>query len=87
MPTYMVESPHTKEECLKALDELVDKEPVLLENSYFGCKVGDHTEYATVEASTEEEVKNKIPEFLRHKVKITEVTRITPEEIKEYHKM
>jgi hypothetical protein len=85
MPRYLVESPHTKEECLQALDELVDREPELLKESWFGCVSGDHTEYATIEASSELEVKNKLPSFLREKARIVEVGRITPEQIRSFH--
>jgi hypothetical protein len=87
MAQYLIESPHTKEECLKALDEIVEKEPKLLEESWFGCMSGEHTEYATVEAGSKEDAKNMLPEFLRDKAKVVEVTKITPEQVKQYHKM
>ncbi|MDO8588376.1 MAG: hypothetical protein Q7T82_15215 [Armatimonadota bacterium] len=85
MPQFLLESPHTKEECLRALDELVDKEPTLLKESWFGCMSGDHTEYATIEASNESEVRGMLPEFLREKARVVEVTKITPEEVRRFH--
>ena len=87
MPAFLIESPHTKEECLRALDEMVEKEPKLLEQSWFGCMAGDHTEYATVEADSEQEVRSMLPDFLRDKARVVEVTKITPEQIRGYHGM
>jgi hypothetical protein len=85
MAQFLIESPHTKEECLKALDELVENEPVLLKESWFGCSSGDHTEYATVSASSETEARRMLPEFLRDKARVVEVTKITPDQIKSFH--
>ena len=85
MPQFLVESPHTKEECLQALDELVDKEPDLLKESWFGCMSGDHTEYATLEAGSESDVRGMLPEFLRDKARVVEVTKITPEQVRQFH--
>jgi hypothetical protein len=87
MPQYLLEVPHTKEECLRALDDLVDNEPDLLKESWFGCMDGDHTEYATISAGSKDEVKRKLPDFLRDKAKIVEVGKITPDQIKQYHQM
>lgn len=85
MAQFLIESPHTQEECLAALDDLVEHEPVLLRESYFGCMAGDHTGYATVEAENEAEVRRMIPEFIRDKARVVEVTKFTPEQIKSYH--
>ena len=85
MPQYMIESPHTEEECLRALDQLVDKEPALLRDSWFGCMAGDHTEYATVEAGSEMDAREMLPDFLRDKARVVEVTKLTPEQVREFH--
>ena len=85
MPQFLVEAPHTEEECLRALDEYVDREPVLLRESWFGCMAGDHTGYATIEAGSESEVREKLPSFIREKAKVVEVSKITPEQVREYH--
>ena len=87
MSQYLIESPHTKEECLRALDEIVDEDPELLEKYDFGCMAGDHTGYATVEARSETEAREMIPSFLRGKAKVVEVTKITPEQVRSFHQM
>jgi hypothetical protein len=85
MAQYLIESPHTKDECLRALDELVEKKPDLLNESWFGCPSGDHTEYATVQASSEMEARGMLPEFLRDKARVVEVAKITPDQVKSFH--
>lgn len=86
MSRYQVETPHTKEECLKALDETLAKGPDMLNKFEWGCSVNDHTGYALIEAENESKVRNMIPSFLRDKAKITQVARFTPDQIKQFHK-
>jgi len=85
MPRYLIESPHTKEECLRALDELVEEDPQLLDKYEFGCMAGEHTGYATVEAASEADAEKLVPEFLRGKAKIVELTKFTPEQVRSFH--
>jgi len=87
MPEFMIEAPHTTEECLQTLDTMETEEPKLLEESWFGCMAGDHTSYATVEASSESEARSMLPDFLQDKARVVEVTKITPEQIKSFHQM
>lgn len=86
MPKYMVESSHTKEECVRALDEIKDREPKILDKMEFGCMAGVHTGWATVEAGNESEVKNMIPDDLREKTRVVEVSKFTPEQIESFHR-
>lgn len=85
MPHYLLEVPHTDEECMQALDDLAENEPGLLEESWFGCKGGEHTEWATVEAENETEARNMIPDFLQDKAHIVEVSKFSSSEIKSMH--
>ncbi len=82
--TYLIESPHTAEECLKALDELLAKGDIL-DRMYFGCKAGDHTGYAIVDAKSYSDARNLIPPFLLDKSRVIEVGKFSPEEIKGFH--
>jgi len=85
MARYMVESPHTKEECLRALDEILAEGPAVLNKFDWGCQSGDHTGYALVDAEGEAEVRKMIPSFLRNKTKIIKVGKFTPEQIRSLH--
>lgn len=82
---YFIESPHTREECLPALDELLAKGPDVLERFDFGCAAGDHTSWALVESESESAARSLIPSFLRDKARVVPVTKFTPEQIRSYH--
>ncbi len=84
MARYMIESPHEPEECLRALDEELEKG--VLDKFEFGCKAGDHTGYALVDSNTRNEALNKyVPSFIQDKARIIEVGKFTPEMIKSFH--
>lgn len=84
--SYMVTMPHTKEECLAALDAMADNAPKLLAKTKYGCGAGDHTGYAMVEGKSDAEVKNMIPESLQSNAKIQKVETYTTAQIKQFHK-
>ncbi len=86
MERYFVESPHTPQECLRALDEILAKGPGNLAKYEWGCMAGDHTGYAIVEARSESEAKETIPDFLKGKARVVKLNMFTPEQIREYHK-
>lgn len=86
MARYMIELPHKPEECLKALDEELAKGKDILDKFEFGCKAGDHTGYALVDANTRNDALNKyVPNFIQEKARIVEVGKFTPEMIKSFH--
>lgn len=87
MSQYLIESEHTKEECIRALDEITESDPQLLEKFEFGCMAGDHTGWATVEAGSEEEARKKVPDFLQSKTRVVEVSKFTPEQVRSFHQM
>ncbi len=82
---YLLETPHTKEECLRELDDLLSKGPDVLDKFLWGCSKGDHTGYALVDAKDESDVRKLIPEFIRGKAKIIELSKFTPEQIRSFH--
>lgn len=85
MSDFMIQSPHTKEECLHALDETLAKGPEVLSKFEYGCQKGDHTAYAMVNVQDETAARALIPQFLQGKAKIVPIARITPQEIRAYH--
>jgi hypothetical protein len=86
MARYMIQSPHKPEECLKALDEELAKGKDILDKIEFGCKAGDHTGYAIVDATTKNDALNRyVPSFLQNKARVVEVGKFTPEMIKSFH--
>jgi hypothetical protein len=83
--TYLVESPHTKEECLEALDKQLALGPDVLKKTFYGCAKGDHTGYAIVDAKDKDEALKIVPSFLVNKARIVEVGQFTPEMIRSFH--
>ncbi len=83
--TYLVETPHTKEECLKALDEELAIGPDVLKKTFWGCMKGDHTGYAIIDAKDETEARKIVTGFLLNKARIVEVGQFTPEMIRSFH--
>jgi len=80
---YLVISPHTAEQCLEALDHLVDTGQ--LARWEFGCKHGDHTGYARVQASSPEKVLSMVPEAERASARAIALDTFTADQIRTAH--
>ena len=80
---HIVTVPHTKGECLKALDEFSDAD--LLDQCEFGCDDGDHTAYLFVEADHRAAALAKLPEHMQHNAKAVAIKKISREELKTMH--
>lgn len=85
MAKYLVEAPHTKEECLTAVDEVLATGRELLAQFEWGCFAGVHTGWALVEAESASAVRETLPASQREKWSVTAVTKFTPEQIEAYH--
>jgi hypothetical protein len=81
--TYLVISPHSAEQCLKALDHLADTHQ--LAKWEFGCKHGDHTGYARLQGSSPEEVLSMVPEDERASARAIALETFTAEQIRAAH--
>lgn len=84
---YMVTSPHTKEECMQAIDGVAAQGAENLANWHWGCMSGDHTGYAIIHAASQEEALKQVPENIRAKAKAVKVDQFTLEQIKSMHEM
>lgn len=85
MSTFLIKTPHTVENCLKALDAEAEKGSEILGKFYYGCKEGDHTGYAVIESGDKSEAWKFVPDFLRRDATVLKVDRFTPEMIKSLH--
>lgn len=83
---YLIESPHTKQECLRELDDISAKGKNTLGQFYWGCGKGDHTGYAIVDARDINEALNLVPTFVRDKAKVVELTQFNEDQIRSMHK-
>lgn len=86
MSRYFIETKHTPEECLRALDEVLAMGPTVLDRFEWGCMADDHTGYAMTEADKDYEAWDLVPEFLRHKARVIKLNRFTPDQIRSFHK-
>lgn len=85
MDRFFIESKHTPEECLRALDEILARGPQVLQKYEWGCMEGDHTGYAIVDAGSEAEAQENVPAFLRPKARVVKLNRFTPDQIRSFH--
>jgi len=86
MAQFMVEMPHTREQCMEALDEIAQN-PELLAKTEWGCMAGNHNGWAVVEAPSESDIRNIAPAALRDQLQITEVQKLSAEQLKSMHEM
>lgn len=80
---FLIISPHTPEECMAALEQAETLGS--LSKFEWGCKSGDHTAYAFVQAASAEDALKLVPANVRAQAKAVKVTKFTPAEIKSMH--
>ncbi len=85
MTRYLITAKHSPEQCLQALDEELAKGSDVLEKFVYGCKEGDHTGYAIVEAKSRSDALALVPDFLQDDACISRVDLFTAAEIKSFH--
>lgn len=84
---YLIESSHTKEECLDAMDKMSAMGPKHLSKFSWGCMAGDHTGYAITDADSESQAMDMVPPSLQSKAKVVPVEKYSQEQIKSFHQM
>lgn len=82
---YLIMMPHTKEQCLKALDDMSASAKELLAKTQWGCMAGEHTGYVIVEATSEQLAREMVPMAERSKAKVIPLNMFTPEQIRSFH--
>ncbi len=86
MARYFIESPHTPEECLDALDGILAQGSDLLAKYDWGCDSGNHTGYAVIEAASEAAARETIPGRVRPRARVGSVGKLTPAQVQALHK-
>ena len=85
MSRYLVESSHTPEQCLQALDDIVARAPGLLAKFDWGCMAGEHTGWAVIEAESTSRARELVPASAGESVRVVELNKFTPEQIRSFH--
>ena len=82
MQKFMIISPHSHEEC-----SFVIKQTLAigyLTHFWWGCKSGDHTGYAMIEANNTDEALLSIPTMIRKKGRAIGLVQFDPEKVKQW---
>ncbi len=83
MNRYLIESNHTDEECLRALDMIMAYGHIT--HFEWGCEAGTHSGWAIVEAESDQEAILMLPPLLRNVSRVVRLRKYTPEMIKKFH--
>ena len=84
MERYMVISTHTEAECTKALKQV--EAAGYITHFDWGCKDGDHTGWAVVEADSATEAMMVVPSLGRKDAKAVKLTKFSPADLGIVHK-
>ena len=83
---YLVQIPHTSDQCVKTLTDLKGKGDAFLSKFEFGCMSGDHTGYAFLSGKSENDVRLMLPKDVQASAKIEKVDKFTADQIDKLHK-
>ncbi|MEK6565784.1 MAG: hypothetical protein AABZ41_03655 [Bacteroidota bacterium] len=83
MERYLVISPHTAEDCAKAIKQI--ESVGSLTRFDWGCKDGEHTGWVIVEADSKAEALMVVPSVERPHAKIVKLVKFSPSEVKAMH--
>lgn len=79
MPHFLVQSPHTEEDCSKIVKQTLAIG--YLTHFHWGCKAGEHCAWAMIEADSEKEALLSVPTLVRDKSKAIKIVQFDPDEI------
>ncbi len=83
MPRYLIETPHTDENCQRLIEEVYAIG--FLHNFEWGCDSGIHCGWAIIEAESEVEARLAVPPLVRDKARIVRLNKYEINEIKSLH--
>ena len=86
MARYIVEVVHTPEECAEALNSIVAMSKEFINRFDWGCKAGQHTGWAIVEAGDESVARMMLPTSVRRQAHVVPVNKFTVEDVQSFHK-
>lgn len=83
MERYLIVSPHTKEDCVRALQQI--EAAGYLTHFDWGCKDGDHTGWLIIEADSKSEALMVVPTSQRPTSRVVKLTKFSAEDIRGVH--
>ena len=85
MARFLLICPHIPEECTDALDSVLAVSHELLNRFDWGCKAGDHTGWAVVEAQNEATARMLLPTSIRAHAHAIPLNKFSAEEVNSFH--
>jgi hypothetical protein len=85
MGRYMIESPHTAEDCRLVIKEVYAMG--YLHHFEWGCPDGDHSGWAIVEAENEIHARMMVPSVIRNATRIVKLVRFDAAEFGHLHRV
>ncbi len=83
---WLVESPHSADQCLAVLDAISSKGgDKALAAWQFGCMSGEHVGWMVVRAPDEQTALQSVPEMIRGQAKAHKLNKFTAAELKALH--
>src|SRR5215470_16163983 len=73
MDRYLIETPHTREECLDLI-KILNAQGYLW-NFDWGCKAGIHSGWAIIEAGNEAQARLAVPPLVRSRARIVKLNK------------
>jgi hypothetical protein len=84
MDRYMIETPHTGQECLILVKEL--NAQGFLWNFDWGCEAGIHSGWAIIEAESEAQARLAVPPLVRNRAQIVRLNKFDATTVEYYEK-
>jgi hypothetical protein len=84
MERYLIETPHTAQNCLALVEEV--NAQGYLSNFDWGCRVGVHTGWVIIEAESEEQARMAVPPLVRKQARVTRLNKFNISEVGLLHK-
>ena len=81
---FLIESPHTPEECLNVMDEVNNSKDLGAWD--WGCAAGNHTGYRIVRAADENAALAMVPEDVRAQAHAYKISKMTSAQLAAAHK-
>jgi hypothetical protein len=83
MDRFLVISPHTERNCVRALKEI--NSIGYITHFEWGCKDGDHTGWVILEAENAKQALMVVPSVQRHTAKAVKLVKFSPQDIETMH--
>jgi hypothetical protein len=83
MDRYLVISPHTAEDCVRALQQI--EATGYITHFDWGCKDGDHTGWVIIEAESRTEALMVVPTAQRASARVIKLAKFRPEDVRGAH--